>query len=259
MANYVYGAIALTGGGFGALDGIDGADLNDQDAAIVFTATTSYMYTLDENSGASESSPDVIAPDANPGDKRWILLYKRSDDIDVDTTDFDGILTSAEDSVQKALDVLDDVFAAEDFTITSKVAYLDDDVQKTYSTDSGTVTPSAHVTTVNGAGGITVSGAADVMTITRDDLALATKAADYPMTAADDIIIGDCAGGNVKITLPAANAKDRVRIMKKSNSNTLTIERAGSDTIEGNVNIQFTDEYQSVTLVSDGTNTWIEF
>jgi len=259
MANYIYGAIALTGGGTGALDGIDGDSLNDQDAAIVFTGTSTYMYTLDETSGESESSPEVIAPDSNPGTKRWKLLYARGADIGVDVGSFDGLLTSAEDDIQKALDVIDDAFAAADFTITSKVVYLDDDVQKGFTTDSGGVTPSSHSTSVVGTGGISTSGAGATLTINLDDLALATKTSNYPMVAADDIIIGDTAGGDVTITLPAANAKDRVRITKKSNSNTLTISRAGSDTIEGATSITLTDEYQSVTLISDGTNTWIEF
>jgi len=73
MANF-HGATALTGGGSGALDAIDGAILSDLDAAIVITLTGAYVYSLDDDSGASESSPTVIAPDTNPGDKRWILV-----------------------------------------------------------------------------------------------------------------------------------------------------------------------------------------
>jgi len=259
MANYIYGAIALTGGGTGALDAIDGNDVNNADAAIVFDATTTYMYTLDETHGGSESIPDVISPDTNAGNKRWVLLFQRGADIDVDTSGFAGLFTAAQDDVQKCLDVMDDAFDASDFTITSGVASLDDDVGKSVVTDSGTGTPSSHQLTFNGAGGITVSATGATLTFTRDDLALATKTSNYPMTAADDIIVGDTAGGDVQITLPAANAKDRVRIMKKSNSNTLTIARNGSDTIEGNTTIQMTDEYMSITLVSDGTNTWVEF
>jgi hypothetical protein len=33
-----------------------------------------YDYILDEDSAAAENSPLVIAPDTNPGDKRWLLL-----------------------------------------------------------------------------------------------------------------------------------------------------------------------------------------
>ena len=76
MASNFFGAIALTGGGTGSLDAINGNSLNDGDGAIVIEATlnTVYLYTLDSSSGASESSPDVIEPDSNAGDKRWIRV-----------------------------------------------------------------------------------------------------------------------------------------------------------------------------------------
>jgi len=69
----VYGFIALTGGGQGALDAIDGADLKDQDYAFGPVAGTVHQYWLDVDSGLAESPPDIIAPDTNAGDKRWIL------------------------------------------------------------------------------------------------------------------------------------------------------------------------------------------
>ena len=73
MANKFYPAVALTGGGTGALDKIDGDSLSDLDAAIVVTSNKAYFYTLDASSGASESSPGVISPDSNAGNKRWVL------------------------------------------------------------------------------------------------------------------------------------------------------------------------------------------
>ena len=73
MSNNFYGATSLIGGGSGALDKIDGADLVDKDAALVVTSTKMYIYFLDATSGAAESSPDVVVPDTNAGTKRWIL------------------------------------------------------------------------------------------------------------------------------------------------------------------------------------------
>ena len=88
MANQFYPATALTGGGTGALDAIDGADLADGDGAVVIAAGTAYFYRLDGTSGATESSPSVIAPDVNAGDKRWILQDVRVDDgLALDTAD----------------------------------------------------------------------------------------------------------------------------------------------------------------------------
>lgn len=66
-------AYALTGGGAGALDALGGAELADKDVGFVVTADGVYVYSLDADSGLAESSPDVIAPDNDAGDKRWIL------------------------------------------------------------------------------------------------------------------------------------------------------------------------------------------
>ena len=68
----IYKETALTGGGAGALDAIDGDSLSDGDIAMVFSGSTVYLFELDASSGAAESSPGIIAPDTNPGDKRWI-------------------------------------------------------------------------------------------------------------------------------------------------------------------------------------------
>lgn len=72
MANF-YGAIALTGGGTGALDKLDGDILADGDAALVVTAAGFYIYFLDADSGLAENLPYEISPDSNAGTKRWIL------------------------------------------------------------------------------------------------------------------------------------------------------------------------------------------
>ena len=69
----------LTGGGATALNSIDGLDrgdtnpLQDGDGAFVMASGTLYTYILDADSAAAESSPDVIKPLTNAGDKRWIL------------------------------------------------------------------------------------------------------------------------------------------------------------------------------------------
>jgi len=74
MANTVYmSKTGLTGGEATKLDSIDGATLTDNDAAFVNVSNVQYIYRLDADSGAAESSPNIIAPATNPGDKRWIL------------------------------------------------------------------------------------------------------------------------------------------------------------------------------------------
>ena len=87
MANKAYGAIKLTGGTPGALDFIDGAGLQDLDVGFATTLTGTYVYSLDSDSGATESEPDIIEPDVNAGTKRWILVSALAviSNVDVDT------------------------------------------------------------------------------------------------------------------------------------------------------------------------------
>lgn len=74
MANVVYySKTALTGGAATALDYIDGDLLVDGDIAHVSVSGILYTYKLNATSGEAEASPNVIAPDTNAGNKRWIL------------------------------------------------------------------------------------------------------------------------------------------------------------------------------------------
>jgi len=74
MAVIVYYRQGITGGAATDLDGIDSSILNDKDLCIVANGTTFYLYQLDVDSGAAESSPSIISPDDSAaGDKRWKL------------------------------------------------------------------------------------------------------------------------------------------------------------------------------------------
>jgi hypothetical protein len=93
MPSKGYGAIALTGGGTGALDKIDGALLNDGDVAFVVDAVNNnqYTYTLVSDSAAAESSPTIISPDSNAGDKRWVLV----NDLTAEAADIRAFMEAA--------------------------------------------------------------------------------------------------------------------------------------------------------------------
>lgn len=73
MAVNGYKFTALTGGGAGALDARDGTALGEGDIAIVTASGVLYIYQLSATSGATESSPNIIAPDTNAGTKRWLI------------------------------------------------------------------------------------------------------------------------------------------------------------------------------------------
>lgn len=68
-----YRCTGLTGGASGSLDSIDGAGLVAGMFAVTEDSGVVYFHKLDPSSGASESPPDVISPDTNAGDKRWVL------------------------------------------------------------------------------------------------------------------------------------------------------------------------------------------
>jgi hypothetical protein len=63
----------LTGGAEGDLDGIDGNYLAEGYTCRVTVLGVAYDYWLNATSGAAESSPAIISPDTNAGNKRWIL------------------------------------------------------------------------------------------------------------------------------------------------------------------------------------------
>lgn len=73
MGNATYAASALTGGGTGALDKIPSAGLVNTDLVIVqVLGDAVYHYEYIASSAAAESSPNIIKPDDNAGNGRWI-------------------------------------------------------------------------------------------------------------------------------------------------------------------------------------------
>lgn len=74
MANF-YGASKLAGGTAGALDDIDYSSLSTGDGAMVIDATsdTAYCYTYDATVSDAESLPDILKPDNNSGNGRWMM------------------------------------------------------------------------------------------------------------------------------------------------------------------------------------------
>jgi len=67
-------ALALTGGGTGAVDKIPTANIADKYMIHAITPTLSGHYSVDADSAAAESSPWVIQPDNEEGDKRAVLV-----------------------------------------------------------------------------------------------------------------------------------------------------------------------------------------
>jgi len=86
-----YKMLTKTGGASTSADGVDGDDLLDGDFMFIMTAPTDdafFVYAVDDDSGATERDPDVLAPATNPGSKRLILMRNIPvpiENVDVDT------------------------------------------------------------------------------------------------------------------------------------------------------------------------------
>ncbi len=86
-----------------------------------------------------------------------------------------------------------------------------------------------------------------------------TKTADYTAVA-EEFILGDATSNNVTITLPAASAAaNRPFNIKKidASANLVILAAAGADTIDGAATVSLTVQYQSLTVVSNGTSWYI--
>lgn len=96
-------------------------------------------------------------------------------------------------------------------------------------------------------------------TINGESIAFSAKTSNYTLLTTDDAITVDATSGNVTITLPAASSVPgklyRVKRIDAS-GNTVTIARAGSDTIDGATSVSLTAQYQAKTLLRQTSTTW---
>lgn len=96
--------------------------------------------------------------------------------------------------------------------------------------------------------------------VTALDRAIKAITGNYVVEDEYDVIFGNAAGGNIIVTLPTAVGNDgRELIIKKTDSSafTVTIDGAGTETIEGSLSIILTKQYEALYIVSNGAN-WVE-
>jgi hypothetical protein len=93
-------------------------------------------------------------------------------------------------------------------------------------------------------------------------VAIAAADSPYTMDGLPEVLLISATAGNVSVTLPAANFfgtgyASRVLIRRTdSSSNTVTINRAGSDTINGRTSVTLTAGAGD-TFVSNGSTAWV--
>lgn len=87
----------------------------------------------------------------------------------------------------------------------------------------------------------------------------AVTSATYTVTTTDYLLSCNRVG-TIAITLPAASTVGRVIAVKDAGghagTNTITITPAGADTIDTNANVTITQNFNSLTLIADGTSNW---
>lgn len=88
---------------------------------------------------------------------------------------------------------------------------------------------------------------------------ISQKTSSYTVLSSDGFLLANCASGNITFTLPTAATSSRVFYFKKIDAtmNTMTIMGAGSDLIDSSNTISTNVQYESFSLLSNGTQWWL--
>ena len=144
-------------------------------------------------------------------------------------------------------------------TVRKKVALYDDSSGATgdiYYRDSG----GNFVRLAAGSNGKTLRVASGLPAWSDATFATASKTSNYTITGTDVVIFADGTSGNVTITLPTASSFSGYRFYVKridNSGNTVSIARSSSDTIDGQTSITIGAQYESYTIVSNGSLWYI--
>ncbi|GIX04970.1 MAG: hypothetical protein KatS3mg114_0839 [Planctomycetaceae bacterium] len=90
--------------------------------------------------------------------------------------------------------------------------------------------------------------------------AVATKTTNYSVTSTDSVLLCDATSGALTVTLPtAAGITGRQYSIKRisSGANTVTVAAQSGQTIDGTATRVLGTQYETVTVVSDGSNWWV--
>lgn len=85
-----------------------------------------------------------------------------------------------------------------------------------------------------------------------------TASSNTTLTNSVDVVLANASSGTVTVTLPVPTSGKQFAIKKIDSSvNIVTIAPAGSETIDGGASYSFNTQYQSISLVTDGSNWYL--
>lgn len=135
-------------------------------------------------------------------------------------------------------------------------------IATSYTCDSGSAVPAAHVLTVIGSGGITTSGAGSTITVVGTSESVisvtAVSSSPYVVLSGDYFLAVDCSGGAIQINLPNAPTTGKVYIVKDSTgsaaTHNITVTTVGGVVnIDGSTTFVMNATYESANFVFDGS------
>ena len=97
------------------------------------------------------------------------------------------------------------------------------------------------------------------MSITRNKRITAVTAT-YTILSSDQFVLADTSSGGFTVTLPSAvglKGQEFWVLSSGTGTNNLTVEGAGSETINGALNVVINAQYEVVHVISDNAN-WLE-
>ena len=91
-----------------------------------------------------------------------------------------------------------------------------------------------------------------------------SPASPYTLTGTQQFILIDPSGGDITINMPDAatypGREIKFKLTQAAGANTITLQRQGSDTIDGATTYTDLDvQYESISVVSNGSNGWFIF
>lgn len=87
-----------------------------------------------------------------------------------------------------------------------------------------------------------------------------TVSTNTALISSDYLVLVDASSAGITISLPPVASKAGSQVVVKkidSSVNTVTVDGDGSDTLDGAATQSLTNQYDSITVASDGTQWWI--